>query len=119
MKRLLILLAFAAASHAQGAAHSVTLTWSWSQGSGGAATSFQISRGTTSGTLAPLASVPAGTLTYVDTSGAGNVLVEGTTYFYVVQAMNSAGVSAPSNQASVIIPATVPLSPSGLIAVAK
>jgi fibronectin type 3 domain-containing protein len=88
----------------------VSLTWSASSG----ATSYHVKRATTSG--GPYTQVAAPTSTsYTDTS-----LTNGTTYYYVVSALGSAGESANSAQvtatplASTMIPAT----PSGLSATA-
>jgi fibronectin type 3 domain-containing protein len=86
----------------------VALSWTASSG----ATGYNVKRGTTNG--GPYTQVGAPTSTsYTDTS-----LTNGTTYYYVVSAINSAGESADSAQvnttpvASVAIPAT----PSGLAA---
>ena len=68
----------------------VSLTWT---GSGGA-TSYHVKRATASG--GPYTQVAAPTTTsYFDTG-----LINGTTYFYVVSALNATGESANSNQAS-------------------
>ena len=79
--------------HAQ-SGHNITLTWT-APTSGGAPTTYVILRGTTTGTETQLATVPAPTLTYVDSSGVG-----GTKYFYEVEAQNSAGTSAASTEVS-------------------
>ena len=68
----------------------VSLTWSAS----GGATSYNVKRSTTSG--GPYTQIAAPTSTsYTDTS-----LTNGTTYYYVVSAVNSAGESANSAQAA-------------------
>ena len=69
----------------------VTLQWTSSAG----ATSYNVKRSTTSG--GPYAAIAAGVTetTYTDTSG-----VTGTTYYYVVSAVNAAGESANSAQVS-------------------
>lgn len=77
--------------------HSITLTWNYTQGTP-AATTINVYRSTTSGTACvatpkPVAScytkvgsVPVATTTYTDTTGVG-----GTTYFYVVTAVDAQG----------------------------
>ena len=123
-----LLLVFVAALHAQ-TPHTVTLTWSWSQCNtatppvcGGVATGFQVQRATTTGgpyTTIGTVTSPT-TLTYVDTSGTGNVLTEGATYYYVVEATGNGGtISAPSPQASALIPFLPASTPTALSAVAK
>lgn len=75
----------------------VALAWSASSGS----TGYHVKRATTSG--GPYTQVGAPTVTsYVDTA-----LTNGTTYYYVVSALNSAGESANSTQVSAV-PATPP-----------
>jgi subtilase family serine protease len=79
-----------------GSPHGVTL--SWTLGSGGAPTSYKIYRGTRSNKYTSVWSVtPSGcstTCTYTDTS-----TKSGTSYYYRVAAVNSAGTSSQSNQA--------------------
>jgi hypothetical protein len=83
---------------------------SWTASSGAA--SYAVKRGTASG--GPYATVgsPAGT-TYVDTS-----LTNGTTYYYVVTAVNTIGASGNSNQATATpaAPPTAPAAPLNLTA---
>ncbi|MGD0568234.1 MAG: glycoside hydrolase family 44 protein [Candidatus Sulfotelmatobacter sp.] len=68
----------------------VSLSWSASS----SATSYNVERGTASG--GPYTTVNSPTTTsYVDTG-----LTNGTTYYYVVTAVNSVGQSAPSSQAT-------------------
>lgn len=77
---------------------SYTLTWSAVNG----ATSYQIFRSTTSGSFdfnSPLATVPAPTLTYTDTTATA-----GTTYYYVVRAVNTVGSSSSSSEATNPLP---------------
>jgi fibronectin type 3 domain-containing protein len=89
----------------------VALTWAASLG----ATSYDVKRATTSGGPYAQISAPTGT-TFNDTG-----LSNGTTYFYVVSALNSAGESANSAQASAIPTAPTqpqpPPAPTGLHAV--
>ncbi len=82
---------------AQGTQHGVTLTWTAPAvtATNGPATSYNVLRGTATGAETQLATVPAPTLTYLDTTG-----VQGTKYFYTVTATNAAGTSGPSNEAS-------------------
>jgi hypothetical protein len=92
----------------------VSLTWSTSTG----ATSYHLKRATTTG--GPYTQISAPTsATFTDT-----VLTNGTMYFYVVSAVNSAGESANSSQASAKpaapaqspAPAQPPAAPAGLMA---
>jgi fibronectin type 3 domain-containing protein len=72
----------------------VTVTWTGSSG----ATSYNIYRGTKydGEAVVPIATTSGSTTTYVDAAAAN-----GTTYYYNVAAVNGAGVSPDSNQASV------------------
>jgi fibronectin type 3 domain-containing protein len=81
---------------------------SWSVGSG--ATSYNVKRSTTSGGPYTQVSAPTGT-NFTDTG-----LTNGTTYFYVVSAVNASGESANSTQASGTPKAPVPAVPTGLSA---
>lgn len=126
MKRLLTLaILFAAACFAQGPAHSVTLTWNWSQGTGGSGTGFQVQRSSTAGgPYSTIGSTSAiSTLTYADVSATGNILAEGATYYYVVETVNNLAApeifSVPSTQAAATIPYTPPATPTGVTAQAK
>jgi len=69
----------------------VSLTWTASSG----ATSYNVLRSTTNG--GPYSQIASGvtTTSYLDTG-----LTNGTTYYYVVRAVNGAGTSGNSNQAS-------------------
>ncbi len=85
----------------------VTLTWNASSG----ATSYHVKRATTNG--GPYTQVGAPSATTYSNSSVSN----GTTYFYVVSALDSAGESANSNQVSALPAATlaaVPPVPAGL-----
>jgi fibronectin type 3 domain-containing protein len=87
-----------------------TLTWSASSG----ATGYHVKRGTTSG--GPYTQVAAPTSSsYTDTS-----LTNGTTYYYVVSAFDSAGESTNSVQVSAtpVAAATIPTAPTNLAATA-
>jgi fibronectin type 3 domain-containing protein len=95
----------AAAGNAQ-----VSLTWSTSTG----ATSYHVKRSTHSG--GPYTQIAASTsASYTDTS-----VANGTAYFYVVSALNSAGESANSAQASATptAPVQAPAVPAALVATA-
>jgi hypothetical protein len=115
---LYCLIAAAFTANAQ-PAHSVTLTWNWTQGSGGLATNFVVYRGAATGTTCPatstftqIATVPnMPPLTYVDATSITNVLTEGATYCYAVTATDSAGASPDSNVASATIPFSIPVAP--------
>jgi titin len=85
---------------------SVALSWSAPSSNGGSAiTAYKIYRGTTSGGEIVLTTV--GTVTSWTDSTAAN----GTTYFYVVSAVNGVGEGTASNERSAT-PATVPGAPS-------
>ncbi len=74
----------------------VSLSWSAPSSNGGSAiTGYNVYRGTTAGgeSSVPVATVT--TSTYADTG-----LTNGQTYYYTVKAVNSAGTSAASNEAS-------------------
>lgn len=73
--------------------HNITLTWA--NGSGGAPSSYKILRGIATGAEVQIATVPAPSLTFVDTTGVG-----GTKYFYEVVASNSTGDAPASNEVS-------------------
>jgi cellulose 1,4-beta-cellobiosidase len=96
----------AAAGNAQ-----ITLSWAASPG----AASYTVKRATTSG--GPYTAVATGVTAagYINTG-----LTNGTTYYYVVSAVNSAGESANSVQASAtpVAGTTVPAAPTALTAVA-
>jgi fibronectin type 3 domain-containing protein len=85
----------------------VSLTWNASSG----ATSYNVARSTTSGGPYTTVASPT-TTTYADTG-----VTNGTTYYYVVSAENSAGTSANSAQASAT-PNAPPAAPTGLAATA-
>jgi len=87
----------------------VSLTWSASTG----ATSYNVKRATTSG--GPYATVGSPTTTSFTNTG----LVDGTKYFYVVAAVNTAGESANSAEvnATPAAPVTPPAAPAGLTAI--
>ena len=68
----------------------VTLTWNTSSG----ATGYHVKRGTTSGGPYSQVAAPSGT------GDTDTGLSDGTTYYYVVSAVNSAGESANSSQVS-------------------
>ncbi|MGB6670422.1 MAG: fibronectin type III domain-containing protein, partial [Candidatus Acidiferrum sp.] len=88
----------------------VSLTWTASAG----ATSYHVKRSTTSG--GPYTQVAAPTTTSDTDTG----LTNGTTYFYLVSALNTAGESANSSQvsASPMASVTPPAAPAGLQATA-
>jgi hypothetical protein len=75
---------------------SVSLSWSAPSSNGGATiTDYAVYRATTSGAEALLAPTTGGKLTYTDAG-----LTNGTTYYYKVAAINSAGTGALSNEVS-------------------
>lgn len=85
----------------------VTVTWTASSG----ATSYHVKRSTTSGGPYTTIASPA-TTSYTDTS-----VANGTPYYYVVSAVNSAGESANSSEVTAT-PVAPPAAPTGLQAVA-
>ncbi len=94
----------AAAGNAQ-----VLLSWSGSSG----AASYSVKRSNASG--GPYAAIQAGVTgtSYTDTA-----VVNGTTYYYIVSALNSCGESANSGQASATPVMSAPASPTSLTAAA-
>ena len=91
----------------------INLSWTASTTAGATYTIYRsTSSGFTPGAGNQIASVASGT-TYANTG-----LTAGTTYFYVVEATNAAGNSAPSNQASATTNAAVPNPPTALTATA-
>src|SRR6202035_1354179 len=86
----------------------VGLSWSASSG----ATSYNVKRSTTNG--GPYTTIGSPTTTgYTDTG-----LTNGTTYYYVVSAVNAAGESANSSQVSATPRLAVPPPPANLTATA-
>jgi hypothetical protein len=116
MKTLFLLFALSLSAFAQ---HSVTLSWVWTQGTGGTATGFIVQRGTVTGgpytTICGITGQPAcplvGVLTYLDASTA---VASGGTFFYVVEATGPGGVSPQSNESKAVVPFLPPQSASGL-----
>jgi fibronectin type 3 domain-containing protein len=96
--------------HATAGNAQVALTWSASTG----ASSYHVKRSTTTGGPYTEVGAPTGT-NFTDTG-----LTNGTTYFYVVSAVNSVGESANSSQASAmpVAPTQPPAAPAGLHATA-
>ncbi len=88
----------------------ISLTWNASSG----ATSYNVKRSTTNGGPYTTIASPA-TPSYTNTG-----LTNGTPYYYVVTAVNSAGESNPSSQATAtpIASVTIPPTPTGLQAAA-
>lgn len=97
------------ALRAQGG-HNITLTWS-APATGGAVVTYNVLRGTSSGTETQLATVSAPTTTYVDSTGVGGVK-----YFYEVSGTNTGGTGPVSNEVSAVFLAAAPGAPQGLAA---
>jgi fibronectin type 3 domain-containing protein len=98
---------------AKGADGSVSLSWAAPSSNGGSpVTGYDVYRGTSPGgeSATPIAANVSAT-GFTDTSA-----VNGTTYYYTVAAVNAAGVSPQSNEASATPQATVPAAPSRLVA---
>lgn len=91
--------------------HQINLTWAAPVGS--TVVSYDIKRGTVKGSEVSIGSSTAPS--YVDTAN----LVEGTTYFYVVDSVNTAGESGPSNEVTATVPFSLPGAPTNLVAVAS
>jgi fibronectin type 3 domain-containing protein len=87
----------------------VSLNWNASTG----ASSYNVKRSTTSG--GPYTTIATGV---TSTSFTNTGLTNGTTFFFVVSAVNSAGESGNSNQASATPQLSVPPAPTGLVATA-
>jgi len=93
----------------------VTLSWTAPSSNGGSTiTGYNVYRGTTSGgeSITPIAT------SITSTSYTDGTVTNGQTYFYKVTAINSAGESASSNEASATptAPATISSAPTGLTA---
>jgi hypothetical protein len=107
MRVWILLLFFSALLPAQHASHSALLTWSWSQGDGGAATGFYVKRAAVSGGPYTTVGIAAPTsLSYLDLSASGNVLTPGVTYYWVITAFNDTRESDPTAEAVATIPST-------------
>lgn len=111
-KAFLLVLILSAASCFAASTHTVALTC---QESTTQVTGFNFYRGTVSGGPYTLAGTSA-TCAFTDAS---TVLVDGATFFYVATALNITAESVNSNQANVVIPVTIPPTPTGLTGVAK
>jgi hypothetical protein len=89
--------------------HSVTLTWDPTPN----ATSYIVNRGTTQ--TGPFVQIGTPTVPlFIDSSP--EVQVEGSTFYYEVLAVDSAGDSAPSLVVAAHIPFSVPGAPTNLVA---
>ena len=91
----------------------INLSWTASGTSG---VTYSVFRSTTSGFTPGSGNQITSGLSGTTYSNTG--LSSGTTYYYVVEAVNSNGTSQPSNQASAMTNAVVPTAPSGLTATA-
>ncbi len=114
--KLLIFALLAGSCFAQ--AHSVTLSWTWTQSSGPAATGFNVYRATTpTGTFSIVGSTAILSLTFTDSSIA--VQTSGASFYYYVTSFNATAESTPSN---IVGPETIPFAlspPGGLSATVK
>lgn len=111
MRKVLLMLAAIAAFCISGVAqtaHHNDLKWSWSQGTGAAAKTFNVKVGTVSGgPYSVLSSVPVTQLSFSDTSAN---LTDGSTHFYVITAVAADGTteSSPSNEVKLTTPFLAP-----------
>lgn len=85
----------------------VILTWAGSM----SATEYNVFRGTTSGGESATPIVQLSATSYTNTG-----LTNGKTYYYVVRAVNAAGTSKASNQASATPKLAIPVAPANLAA---
>ncbi len=126
LKTLLLLFLFAQVVIAQVAPHSVDLTSTWVQGSGGTATSWKVLRsGTTGGPyslvcgtgsfpVCPSISGQSANLTFTDLASSTNPMSDGQVFFYVARTTGPGGDSLNSNEVKAILPFLSPQAPSGL-----
>ncbi len=97
---------------ATGGNGAVQLSWSAPASTGGAAvTGYNVYRGTSAGNESTTVATNVTTMSFTDSP-----VTNGTTYFYTVKAINSAGMSPPSNEVSATPQATVPSAPLGVTA---
>lgn len=110
MKKLLVLVLLLTSAFAQTVHHN-DLSWTWAQGTAGAATGFNVKwSATAGGPYTTIQSLPVTTLTFSDTSSTR--IVEGKHNFYVTTATGPGGESAPSNQLDLTTPFSVPPKPA-------
>lgn len=93
--------------------HSNTLSWT-APTTGGAVSTYNVKRSTSTGTEVTIATVPSSQTTYVDTAGTA-----GTTYFYVVSASNQFGESPNSTEVSALFLGDKPAAPASLAVTSK
>lgn len=110
--------------------HCVLVSWS-APTSGGTATGYNVYTGGTAAAQCATVSAPtctkltptpisaAGPLSFTLNSSATVTLKEGSSYFYVVTAVNAGGESTPSAEVSALIPFLVPGPPTAPSASAK
>lgn len=93
--------------------HSITVAWT-APTTGGVPTTYNVKRGTATGTEVKIATVNVPSTTYLDTNG-----VAGTTYFYVISASNAFGESPNSSEVSATFLGDRPGTPAGVSATAQ
>jgi O-glycosyl hydrolase len=96
-----------------GTSTQLNLSWTASTTSG---VTYDVYRSTTNGFTPSSSSLVASGVTTTTYNNTG--LATGTTYYYVVEAVDSSGASGPSNQASGTTGAVTPAAPTGLTATA-
>jgi hypothetical protein len=107
--KLVMLLLVCCVSSLALAQHHNDLSWTWTQGTGGTATGFNVRKATVStGPFTTITTVPTTTLTYSDTSN----LVEGQHNYYQIEATGPGGVSASSNKVDLTTPFSLPVAPT-------
>jgi hypothetical protein len=95
---------------------SIALAWTASTAGSTCPVNYEIFRSTTSGFTPSSTNQIGATQAGVKYTDSG--LTPGTTYYYVVEAVDSSGTSSPSNQASAMVPATGSPMPDFLLSVA-
>lgn len=119
--RLFLILALALPAFAQPA---LRITWTWTQGTGVPADSFNLYRSTVQGacnatpraaTCQLLAQItPATMMQYTDAPSATNVLMPGTTYYYTVTAYSVTQGEGPGLEGSGRFPTSPPNAPTSI-----
>jgi fibronectin type 3 domain-containing protein len=99
--------------------HSVVLSWVPPADGTAASDSYSVLRGTVAGShnTTVAAGLDMGCTSNANCTYTDTTVANGTTYYYVVEAVNTNGTSLPSSEASATIPGNPPAAPTGLKAV--